>query len=68
MLKVSWYCGRYYGPPVWHGTETFEPEECGTEFETEVDEDDWDTESAEAVCPKCGSVLEQADDLPELVG
>lgn len=68
-VRVRWYCGHYVGAPKWHkGADwTYEPDECGREFETDVLEDDWVLGDAEAVCPKCGATLTYSDDCPDLI-
>lgn len=67
-VTVAWYCGYFYGSPKWHGTEIYEPDECGAEFSTEVEMDDWENECASATCPRCGAVLYQSDDCPVIKG
>lgn len=63
-ISVRWYCGNYYGPARWYG-DHYEPEDCDTVFVTQAEEDDWNTGTANAICPKCKSGLWQADDDPE---
>jgi hypothetical protein len=65
-FRVRWYCGHYYGHPRWIG-DTYEPDDCDTTFETLVSKEEWDTESASVVCPKCKQQLWQKDDDPHLV-
>jgi ssDNA-binding Zn-finger/Zn-ribbon topoisomerase 1 len=69
-MRIRWYCGHYYGPAYWKEYDdwVFEPDECGEEFETECDEEEWDDGSALAQCPKCGAKLTQQDDQPEKMG
>ena len=69
-VRVSWFCGHYYGAPKWRfsGDWVKEPDECCEEFETEHDKAEWDDGSVTAKCPKCGAELTQQDDSPEIVG
>jgi len=66
-VRVRWYCSYYVGPPVWHGTEYCEPRECGTEFETGEDPEEFHEGGLTRTCPKCSAELSQRDDCPELV-
>ena len=69
-VKVGWYCSFYVGPPKWsHGTDwVYEPDECGTEFETAVPYEEWELGECGAVCPECGAQLYQYEAEPWLVG
>lgn len=66
-IAVYWYCGHYVGPPKWHG-DFFEPDECGTGFETEESLVDWEGKWCRAICPSCRAELHQKWDCPELGG
>lgn len=66
ILSVTWCCSHFYGPPRWHGTEYYEPDECGKVFSTEVTLDEWESQCATATCPKCRADLDQTNDCPEL--
>lgn len=63
-MKLYWYCGYYYGEPHWHG-DYYEPDECGMQFETEVDSEEWKEGECCAICPKCRNILTQCYDAPE---
>ena len=75
MVKLHWHCGYYVGAPKWHGTERYEPDECGNEFDTIVPKDEWDEAKDNeggklwitATCPACGSVLDAEYDEPNVV-
>ena len=56
-MRIKWYCGSF----------SFDRNECGYEFVTDVNDDDWDMERTSAVCPRCGAELIQKYDLPEVV-
>ena len=64
----SWYYGMYVGPPKWQmfGDWVYEPGECGEQFETQEEMEDWGEESCAAVCPKCEAELTQTYDCPWL--
>ncbi len=66
-VKIRWNCFLFFGAPKWHGTDIYEPDECGNEFDTVEDRAEWDEKTCTAVCPKCGGQLTQRDDHPELV-
>ena len=66
-MKIRWHCGYYVGPMKWQGTEVYEPDECGTEFDTEVSEEEWIYGDATAICPRCGAELYQDDDEPWII-
>lgn len=57
--KFRWTCLAPVGQPYWQGTEVFESDECGAEFETE--------EADFVTCPECGSELHCDYDTPERV-
>jgi len=61
-IRIRWYCGHYVGPMKWQGTEDYEPDECETEFDTDVDKEEWNAGEAEATCPHCGAKLYQSED------
>lgn len=61
-MKVKAYCGYFVGPPRWHGTEVYEPDECQWEAEVDVDDIDWAEGYAFMRCPRCGGDLAQSDD------
>jgi hypothetical protein len=65
-VKVTWYCGYFVGAPKWHGTEHYEPDECGTVFETEELRWQWDIGECSTECPFCHGELWQENDHPEL--
>ncbi len=65
MKKIIWYCSFYTtrkGTEVWSSWD--ELPECNTEFTTMVSKEDWDNNSANAICPACGNTLWQMDDEP----
>ena len=66
-VRVRWCCGYYVGPMKWQGTDCYEPDVCETEFETEVDKEEWEEGLASATCPRCGAELHQGEDEPWLV-
>lgn len=64
-IKLRWYCGHYVGPAKWQNSEDFEPDECGTRFDTEDTRENWDACSCTATCPSCGAEMTQRHDDPE---
>lgn len=66
-VKAKWYCSYYVGDYKWQSTEIYEPDECDTEFITEVSLEDWNDIWASAECPKCGATLWQYDGMGVLV-
>lgn len=66
-VVLRWYCGHYVGPCRWHGTDAYEPDECGTEFDTREDPEEVENEDASATCPKCGAELNMRDDEPHII-
>ena len=57
MIHVS--CGMFVGPSKWHGTEVYEPDECGYEDILELDDEDFeDNGFPEMSCPLCQQMLE----------
>jgi uncharacterized paraquat-inducible protein A len=65
-LRVKWHCCFFVGKPYWHN-DTYEPRECETEFETSEDQEIWNEKGCTAICPKCGALLTQTDDAPEII-
>ena len=63
-IKLKWYCGYFVGDAKWRG-DYYEPDECGTEFESDVDYAEWVSGDARAVCPRCHAELNQSEDEPE---
>lgn len=51
--RISVYCSLFVGAPYWHGTEIYEPDECGYEYEIETDAEDVHDGQANVICPKC---------------
>jgi hypothetical protein len=66
-IRVRYYCGLYVGAPKWHGTESYEPGECGGEGEIEVDLDEWNDGSVSIKCEACGQAIHQSEDHLEPV-
>jgi hypothetical protein len=60
------YCGCFTGPPRWHGTEVYEPDECCWEGIVDVSVLEWWENSVSIRCPACGAMLHQSDDHFEL--
>jgi len=69
-ITLNWYCGYFVGPAKWQhlGDWVLEPDECCTEFTTEVTQEEWDDGAIYATCPSCGAELTLEDDHPEPVG
>ena len=66
-MKARWYCGHYIGSPYWQTSEIYEADECGREFDEEVDEREWQQGLSCTTCPKCGAFLDQHYDKPILL-
>ena len=64
-MRVSWHCSMTVGITS-SAYGDFE-NECDCDFETDVDEEDWQDHCASAICPKCGGELWQDYDEPEIV-
>lgn len=62
LIIADWFCGCYVGPPKWHGTKVYEPDDCYTIFSTIENLSDFEDEACVAVCPSCKADLAQADD------
>ena len=65
-VTAHWYCFHFFGAPKWHGTDIYEPDECGNEFTSVEDKEEWDAKQCAADCTKCGARLTQAYDHPVL--
>lgn len=65
-VKLHWTCNLYIGPAKWHGTERFEPDECGHEFSTTESIDEVEHGLPSAICPKCSGTLNMFDDEPRI--
>ncbi len=61
MVKVKVYCGLYIGTSHWHGTESYEPDECYYEDVIEVDDDEWLEGTVCIECPACKGELSQSN-------
>jgi len=71
-VKVQWHCGYYVGEYKWHGTERYEPDDCDTDFETEIEPDELlrcidEGEHLQGECPNCKANNNTADDEPTIV-
>ena len=66
-VRLRWTCTLFSGPPRWHGTEVFEPDECGEMFDTIEDAEDFRACGASARCPTCGGELTHDMDMAVLV-
>jgi hypothetical protein len=66
-VKLTWYCGHFVGPCKWQNLDTFEPDECCAEGETEADLDDWECGVVMVKCSSCGAELWQEQDHFQLV-
>ena len=60
-VRVRWACSHF----IAGGTDlNGELPECGNEFETVEDPDEWEEKGCSAQCPACKSTLTQQDDFP----
>ena len=64
-MRVSWHCSMTVG--ITSSAYGDYENECDCDFETDVDEEDWQDNYASAICPKCGGELLQDYDEPQIV-
>ncbi len=65
-MQAKAYCGHFVGPPYWHGTEIYEPDECCWQGMVDVDKQEWEEGCISIGCPNCGAILCQGDEHFEL--
>lgn len=61
LLRVKWYCGGYSSRGRYLGVEG-EDAECGNEFFTDEETQDWLEKTCKVTCPDCGRQLYQDPD------
>lgn len=66
-VKVRWTCANAVSAPYWQTVDIYESDECGHEFETEEDREEFKEGLCSAACPRCQQELSQKIDNPEIV-
>lgn len=65
-VTLKWRCACAVGAPYWQTIDIYECDECGHEFETEENREDYLAGLCSTSCPKCTQELSQRTDDPEL--